>query len=194
MLLQKNMFEQRLLSYYNITKSDIHELLPVLKSENTGSSSSNNNKPDAVVPVSENMGSSSANSDVYFDNATKQVLETGSLTPLLKEELKYKIQSRRVAEGKRELKVEFLPPAENKLTPEEEIKVQKRKLQNRVAAKKFRQKQKDVAFNLKKTIQSLESGNTRLRSEIKRLQNEKNELQQKLQQHLMVCPYARSVT
>lgn len=194
MLLQKNMFEQRLLSYYNITKSDIHELLPVLKSENTGSSSSNNNKPDAVVPVSENMGSSSANSDVYFDNATKQVLETGSLTPLLKEELKYKIQSRRVAEGKRELKVEFLPPSENKLTPEEEIKVQKRKLQNRVAAKKFRQKQKDVAFNWKKTIQSLESGNTRLRSEIKRLQNEKNELQQKLQQHLMVCPYARSVT
>lgn len=194
MLLQKNMFEQRLLSYYNITRSDIHELLPVLKSENTGSSSSNNNKPDAVVPVSENMGSSSANSDVYFDNATKQVLETGSLTPLLKEELKYKIQSRRVAEGKRELKVEFLPPSENKLTPEEEIKVQKRKLQNRVAAKKFRQKQKDVAFNLKKTIQSLESGKTRLRSEIKRLQNEKNELQQRLQQHLMVCPYARSVT
>lgn len=188
------MFEQRLLSYYNVTKSDIHDILPVSQSENTESLSSNNKRSNAIVPVCEKMGSSKTDSDVYFDDVTKKVLETGSLTPLLKEELKYKIQSRRVAEGKRELKVEFLPPSENKLTPEEEIKVQKRKIQNRLAAKKFRQKQKDLTFNFKKTIQSLESGNTRLRSEIKRLQKEKNELRQRLQQHLMVCPYAGSVT
>lgn len=41
-----------------------------------------------------------------FD-ATVTALETGNLSPLVKEELKYTIQSRRRAKGQRELKVDF---------------------------------------------------------------------------------------
>jgi hypothetical protein len=41
-----------------------------------------------------------------FD-ATVTALETGNLSPLVKEELKYTIQSRRLAKGQRELKVDF---------------------------------------------------------------------------------------
>jgi hypothetical protein len=45
-----------------------------------------------------------------FD-ATVTALETGNLSPFVKEELKYTIQSRRLAKGQRELKVDFLEQA-----------------------------------------------------------------------------------
>lgn len=41
--------------------------------------------------------------------AALEVLETGALTPLIKEELKYTIQSRRLAAGKQELTVDLTP-------------------------------------------------------------------------------------
>ena len=42
--------------------------------------------------------------------AVNEALNSGSLTPLIKEELKYSIQSRRLKEGKRELAVDFEEP------------------------------------------------------------------------------------
>lgn len=42
--------------------------------------------------------------------ATVEVLKTGRLTPLIKEELKCTIQTRRLSEGKDELQVEFNSP------------------------------------------------------------------------------------
>lgn len=42
--------------------------------------------------------------------ATLVALETGELTPLVKEELKYTIQSRRLANGQGELGVQFNDP------------------------------------------------------------------------------------
>lgn len=42
--------------------------------------------------------------------AHRQSIESGSLTPLLKQELRYKIQARRLTEGKDELSVNFDSP------------------------------------------------------------------------------------
>ena len=47
-------------------------------------------------------------------HATIQAFQTGSLTPLIKEELRCTIQSRRLAQGKGELKVEFKTPPKRK--------------------------------------------------------------------------------
>lgn len=48
-----------------------------------------------------------------YDNivaATLAALESGNLTPLVKEELKYTINARRSAQGKGELRVQFTEP------------------------------------------------------------------------------------
>jgi hypothetical protein len=49
------------------------------------------------------------NTDALLE-ATLVALETGELTPLVKEELKYTIQSRRLANGQGELGVQFTDP------------------------------------------------------------------------------------
>jgi hypothetical protein len=49
------------------------------------------------------------NTDALLE-ATLTALETGELTPLVKEELKYTIQSRRLANGQGELGVQFTDP------------------------------------------------------------------------------------
>ena len=50
-----------------------------------------------------------------FVQATLTALETGEITPLVKEELKYTIQSRRLAEGKSELEVKFEEPSHSEV-------------------------------------------------------------------------------
>lgn len=47
--------------------------------------------------------------------ATMVALETGSLTPLVKEELKYTILSRRVAEGKPDIDVNYFPAKKQRI-------------------------------------------------------------------------------
>nr|KAG5710734.1 hypothetical protein BaRGS_035136 [Batillaria attramentaria] len=127
--------------------------------------------------------------DEKMAEAVLNTLETGSIMPLIKEELKYTIQSRRLAAGKPELQVEFNPPKRQKLmTKEERERAEKRREQNRKAAQKFRQKQRDTAETLTKKTQKLEGSNTTLRAEIKRLTREKNELRKLFHAHLAVCP------
>ncbi|XP_033735255.1 basic leucine zipper transcriptional factor ATF-like 3 [Pecten maximus] len=117
-------------------------------------------------------------------------METGSMTPIIKQELRFIIQSRRLAEGKSELSeldVKFVPPVTTELTPEEHIKKENRREQNRIAARKFRKKQTASLHKFKKRIQNLESENTRLSSELTTLAREKRSLQGKLQSHLDMC-------
>ncbi|KAL8592633.1 hypothetical protein ACOMHN_026563 [Nucella lapillus] len=122
--------------------------------------------------------------------ATLTALETCSLTPLIKEELKYTIQSRRLAAGKPELVVDTSTPVRVKkvMTVEERGRALKRREQNRVAAQRFRQKQKDTGDVLLKKCHKLEGSNTTLRTEIRRLARESQELRQLLTSHLIVCP------
>lgn len=127
--------------------------------------------------------------DDKMAEAVLTTLETGSIMPLIKEELKYTIQSRRLAAGKPELQVEFNQPKRRKvMTEEERDRVDKRREQNRKAAQKFRQKQRDTADVLTRKSQRLDGANNTLRAEIKRLAREKKELCRLLQEHLAICP------
>ncbi|XP_052761039.1 activating transcription factor 3-like isoform X1 [Mya arenaria] len=130
---------------------------------------------------------SDSDSDDVNDVSRRQLLENG-LTPFIKEELKYSIQTKRLKEGKQELKVEFSPPPEDVLTPEEEERVEKRRVQNRMAARRFRDKQKDRAHTLQKECHRLQSIQTELRYELAQVRKERDELRQTLDQHMAVCP------
>ncbi|XP_069118384.1 cyclic AMP-dependent transcription factor ATF-3-like isoform X1 [Argopecten irradians] len=123
-------------------------------------------------------------------------IQTGSMTPIIKQELRFLIQARRLAEGKPELSdqdVKFVPQVTMELRPEERIKKENRREQNRKAAKKFRKKQTALIRNYRKRIQQLESENTRLTSELTTLAEEKHSLQGKLKSHLDVCGCVISV-
>ncbi|XP_033735259.1 uncharacterized protein LOC117323865 [Pecten maximus] len=133
------------------------------------------------------------NEQVFVDDerlveAQRVAMETGILTPLVKEELKYTILSRREADGKDRLDVTFDDPQQYQLTREEVEKVARRRQQNRHAARRFRQKQKQTSHEFIKKIQFLESDNTTLRSELDKLKREKDELQKELHAHLLHCP------
>ncbi|XP_046375543.1 cyclic AMP-dependent transcription factor ATF-3-like [Haliotis rubra] len=119
--------------------------------------------------------------------ATVEVLKTGRLTPLIKEELKCTIQTRRLSEGKDELQVEFNSPEKTSLRPEEVERQHRRREQNRRAAMKFRQKKKDRTEILLRETQKLQNANTTLRDEIDRLVRERNHLTEVLSAHQPRC-------
>ena len=53
--------------------------------------------------------------DSSLAEAAVSALTTGSLTPLVKEELKYAIQNKRLKTGKEELKVDYADPKPEKV-------------------------------------------------------------------------------
>ncbi|XP_013094521.2 uncharacterized protein LOC106078242 [Biomphalaria glabrata] len=126
--------------------------------------------------------------DEKIINATFKAFQSGTLTPLIKEELRCIIQSRRLAEGKGELQVEFKsPPKKKDMTEDERKRAVKRRQQNREAAQRFRQKQKDTSDYLTKKIKRLETSSKTLVSDLQKLKHERDELQQMLRNHLLVC-------
>lgn len=127
--------------------------------------------------------------DEKIFEAVNEALTSGSLTPLIKEELKCAIQSRRLKEGKNELKVEFSSePKTFELSEEEVVKVENRRVQNRVAAQRFRERQKQKADELQRKCHRIESHNTQLRYELKKLREQKEHLRKSLEDHLKICP------
>lgn len=54
--------------------------------------------------------------DFDLRKATYDVLETGQLTPIIKEELRLFIQTRRLSHGQEELTVTFSPPNKDEVT------------------------------------------------------------------------------
>ncbi|XP_052761036.1 uncharacterized protein LOC128245621 [Mya arenaria] len=135
---------------------------------------------------------SDSDSDDVDDVSRRQLLENG-LTPFIKEELKYSIQTKRLKEGKQELKVQFSHPPEDVLTPEEEERGGKRRVQNRMAARRFRDKQKDRDHNLQKECSRLQSTQTELRYELAQARKERDEFRQAFDQHMAICPLQFSI-
>ena len=93
--------------------------------DNNSVSVNNSDNMPVQVSVSDKpqmtAGLSQADLDMTFDeneqkivDATIEAFQTGTLTPLIKEELRCTIQSRRLAQGKGELKVEFKRPLKRK--------------------------------------------------------------------------------
>ncbi|XP_069119277.1 cyclic AMP-dependent transcription factor ATF-3-like [Argopecten irradians] len=115
---------------------------------------------------------------------------TDSLLPMIKEELKYTIQNRRLLQGKAELAVHFTAPTKQQLRPEEIKKKENRREQNRRAARKFRQKQAKQALDFQQRIKQLEKENAELRRELKELNQEKRYIQGQLHAHYTVCRHS----
>ncbi|XP_060584012.1 basic leucine zipper transcriptional factor ATF-like 3 isoform X4 [Ruditapes philippinarum] len=126
--------------------------------------------------------------DKDLADAAAKAMVDGNMTPLIKEELKCSIQLKRLKAGKPELKVEFTDPESCQLTETEQMKVEKRKIQNRLAAQRFRNKQKTRGDQLHKECLKLQSVQTQLRFELSQVKKERDELKQKLQDHYAICP------
>ncbi|XP_035677294.1 uncharacterized protein LOC118416309 isoform X1 [Branchiostoma floridae] len=139
---------------------------------------------DATVPdvsLSQDTGDSDLSS-----------LGEGSLTPIIKEELKYTIQTKRLASGLDELDVEEIKNSSKakkprKISPEEEERRRVRRERNRIAAAKCRNKKRERGELLQEESERLESQNERLKSEISRLQEEKEKIAYLLQFHRPTC-------
>ncbi|XP_060077130.1 cyclic AMP-dependent transcription factor ATF-3-like [Ylistrum balloti] len=99
-------------------------------------------------------------------------MKEGDPLPLIKEELKYLIQSRRLAVGKEELSVKFHPPLTPQLEPEDRIKMKKRREQNRNAAQRFRTKKKSKKEKVEKELEFLNSRNNELRAKVEDLERQ----------------------
>ncbi|KAL4238492.1 Cyclic AMP-dependent transcription factor ATF-3 [Mactra antiquata] len=114
--------------------------------------------------------------------AALEAYSTGNITPILKEELKYYIQSRRLSEGKNELVVDFNQNTHIKketiLRPDEIERLERRKAQNRRASAKFRMKKKSEIERLEQTCADLQTRNKELSDEIKHLTEERNKFYQ----------------
>ena len=179
----------------NSTMADIHEMNTTMDSflQSCGAVNTDHTeyvKKDLLSPVEniyDEMDLKPKDEKIF--QAVNEALTTGSLTPLVKEELKYSIQSRRLKEGKSELEVAFPGPKTYELTPDEVIRVESRRVQNRVAAQRFRERQKQRAEELQRKCHKLESFNTQLRHEMRKLRQEKEELKKTLEEHLKVCPF-----
>ncbi|KAL3874159.1 hypothetical protein ACJMK2_037210 [Sinanodonta woodiana] len=111
--------------------------------------------------------------------AAMESYRTGKMTPLLKEELKYRILSRILSEGRDELTLDRQADMsrhdvnEHQLQPEEIKRIETRKEQNRKAAQKFRLKKKLEMDVVLKEYDELKKKNSVLRDEIKRLSDER---------------------
>ncbi|XP_052069000.1 uncharacterized protein LOC127708191 [Mytilus californianus] len=88
--------------------------------------------------------------DEKMVNAIQQCLEDDSCLPLIKEEIKLKIQCKRIISGEEELKVDHRRPVKHLLTEEEVFKRNRRKEQNRRSAVRTRTRQKSRIAELEK--------------------------------------------
>ncbi|XP_041353199.1 basic leucine zipper transcriptional factor ATF-like 3 [Gigantopelta aegis] len=120
--------------------------------------------------------------DQKLADAAREVLLTGRLTPLIKEELKCKIQSRRLSMGQDEMEVNFEAPKRYQLSDEEKAKKLQRKERNKVAARRHRQKTKEDARKLEKTVEKLENQQKSFLEELDKMTKERKHLLEALSQ------------
>uniref|UniRef100_A0A4W5NY11 Activating transcription factor 3 n=1 Tax=Hucho hucho TaxID=62062 RepID=A0A4W5NY11_9TELE len=121
-----------------------------------------------------------------------------NFTPLVKEELRYAIQHRRLSNG---LSTDIMSdcassssdrPSEatsvkRQATPEESERRKRRRERNKVAAAKCRNKKKEKTDCLQKESEKLELVNTELKAQIEELKNQKQQLVYMLNLHRPTC-------
>ncbi|KAG8584360.1 hypothetical protein GDO81_008795 [Engystomops pustulosus] len=117
-----------------------------------------------------------------------------NLTPFVKEELRFAIQSKRlstrppcldsvvVADRPIEMTI-----AKSEFVPEEDERKKRRRERNKVAAAKCRNKKKEKTECLQKESEKLESINAELKAQIEELKNEKQHLIYMLNLHRPTC-------
>ncbi|XP_048254642.1 cyclic AMP-dependent transcription factor ATF-3-like [Haliotis cracherodii] len=132
-------------------------------------------------------------SDPRLRKAVAMVTETQRLTPLLKEELRLQILTKRHANGQAEIDKEDHTPKQFELTPEEIEKKQRRREQNRLAAQRCRQKKKMCQNFVLLELEKQQARNRDLEMELRKLRREKMELQSAYESHVTsgLCSFVK---
>lgn len=126
--------------------------------------------------------------DKQLVQAVEKCFKEGSNLPIIKQELRCKIQYRRLLSGQGEITLD----RENKnihyqLTENEVLKRNRRRLQNRQSALRCREKQYIYQCKLENKVHDMEIKNEELQSNIDKLQKEKNNLVKILSFHTSNC-------
>lgn len=127
-------------------------------------------------------------SEAFFAEEVSKAELDINLSPLLKEEIKHKIKSRRRAEGKEEIRVEFKEPSPERLTEEEEERRRIKREKNKMAAQKCRSKKRKLADTLEEETIKLEEKQEKLQEQVQQLREEREHLIELLKIHSQVCP------
>lgn len=122
--------------------------------------------------------------DPRLREAFRRCQGTRTLEPLLKEELRLKILTRRLGNGQEDIQVDFKEPPPQELTEKDHQKRAVRRAQNRGAAQRFREKKKTRETQLKQTIEKITAMNAELRREAETLREETTSLRSILDLHL----------
>jgi len=111
------------------------------------------------------------------------------IRPLIKEELRQSIQSKRIAKGLPSIEnVDFDKPKIDVISPEALVKREKRRERNKLAAARCRFKKKLLSEKLQQDSDYLENANKLLRDDIYQLQDELQKLTYILELHNATCP------
>ncbi|MBN3297577.1 cyclic AMP-dependent transcription factor ATF-3 [Amia ocellicauda] len=120
-----------------------------------------------------------------------------NLTPLVKEELRFAIQNKRLCHGistpmgnglnMASERPCDIPMVKKEVTPEESERRKRRRERNKIAAAKCRNKKKEKTDCLQKESEKLESINAELKAQIEELKNEKQQLVYMLNLHRPTC-------
>ncbi|XP_023696735.1 cyclic AMP-dependent transcription factor ATF-3 isoform X2 [Paramormyrops kingsleyae] len=120
-----------------------------------------------------------------------------NFTPLVKEELRLAIQSKRLSNGLNSIMNDYTSsssertseqlPVKREVTPEESERRKRRRERNKIAAAKCRNKKKEKTDCLQKESEKLESLNAELKAQIEELKSQKQQLVYMLNLHRPTC-------
>ncbi|XP_033736138.1 uncharacterized protein LOC117324399 [Pecten maximus] len=141
------------------------------------------NIEDNLIIADSSSDSNASLSDDNLERAYNSSLKEGSSLPLLKEELRLKIQHGRLESGREELVVAQSPPKPDILTLAEVLKKNRRRYQNRQSADRSRHRGREYEKQLIKTIDAQEKRKADLEQLRDRLMATKKMLTEMLAQH-----------
>ncbi|XP_064602836.1 cyclic AMP-dependent transcription factor ATF-3-like [Liolophura sinensis] len=128
-------------------------------------------------------------SPLFFsdEEMIKQLDFSTIMTPIIKDTLKETIWKRLEETGKPVPEVELRPSCTETLTKEEEDKRQIRRLRNKLAAQKCRNRKRERGDMLEQQAEQLEARRDSYQEEIERLKREQEVLQDMLDAHAPFC-------
>jgi len=127
------------------------------------------------------------------DTASSMDSVSSHIPTFLKHGLKSAILEKRKREGKGAIQVEFRPPEPEKLTAEEELKRVEKRERNKLAAQKCRSKKRERGDVLEAETKKLAREQSKFRTEIEKLKEERDHLMDILNVHGSVCPKLRAL-
>ncbi|RUS73875.1 hypothetical protein EGW08_018361 [Elysia chlorotica] len=128
---------------------------------------------------------STSTPDPRLQRARLEMERTNQITPVLKEELRLRILHKRMEKGEPEIETgASAEPKKYELTDEEKVKRERRKAQNRQAAKRCREKRKRNQLNEAEASELIRENNQKLAAEVRVLRQRYDYLMRFLREHI----------